>query len=933
MSRFPSQDASAVSAPLPRGGGTLPRAIRESLIAKIERLLASPVIAEIPLATSEETEADVDEAPDGFGALALAARGAAPGHNRSDSAGGVAEEVDGGLFIPVEFDYEEEWAGCEQEVLDAVKQCVEEQVVFLTDEQRELLETMPLVFLEQVSKPEAAELVAYEMERIGGVERVVGLTVATLPSSWLGIAHIAIIPNLVQLERQLEALEHIERASDAGPLAPLRALLGLCDSKTLNDEPTALGDIEAGPDRKLDEFQDGCMRKALSTPHFAVIQGPPGSGKTTVITSVIREAVARGERVLVVSPTHVAVDNVVEKLIPGPQVDDAKPDLVEPHTIPVRFGSRMNKLSERARAYWVGNDTEHRGASIAQRVESSVRAGLPEVRGLFDRVDPDAQGSAPISRAIAGVEPVICGTPIGVLSYGPVKTAGAGSFDLLIVDEVSKMTLPEFLAIAVKARRWVLVGDPRQLPPFNDAVENGCTLNSVLPPPMELVCSLGSLIDRTKPAERAQLRIVAVSADPIAMTGAFRDHMASVRLNGVRVVGIDEPCDGAQVIVCGPDNLDLALSRLSPAGNIDPSLRTKYRGSIQLLVERGVEVGSPARCSGAAFTDPRLRAPAALFDVSFNVYHSQPWTSKAGQRLNTVSFRKGLHNYLPSASAVAALHGQSPDAAVGDATRLTRDIAERIAVNTVSVYDWLTGIPAVEFDTPPLTHLAEIVSSEITRVVQPFTGVLKRQYRMHSSLSRLPRELFYFNEALIDGRADTSTRCRVQLVNVDGSQGPDPEANVGEQDVICKMLVEYSKGQESSQPVPVMIITPYRKQEAALKAAVAELQDRGDLANIQPEVCTLDRCQGRESQFVLISLVRSRATVFMDMPSRWNVALTRAMEGLVIVGNIEAFLKEAANARHEATRRGGEDARPRMSLLARIIEGYQKQIDATRKRK
>ena len=68
-------------------------------------------------------------------------------------------------------------------------------------------------------------------------------------------------------------------------------------------------------------------------------------------------------------------------------------------------------------------------------------------------------------------------------------------------------------------------------------------------------------------------------------------------------------------------------------------------------------------------------------------------------------------------------------------------------------------------------------------------------------------------------------------------------------------------------------------------------------------LCTLDRCQGREATIVYVSLVRGRASKFFDMPKRWNVALTRARDGLFIVGDLGAYRDEAARARAEV--RGG----------------------------
>ncbi|GCL36289.1 MAG: AAA domain-containing protein [Sphaerospermopsis kisseleviana] len=44
-------------------------------------------------------------------------------------------------------------------------------------------------------------------------------------------------------------------------------------------------------------------------------------------------------------------------------------------------------------------------------------------------------------------------------------------FDLCIIDEASKATVTEALVPISKAKRGILVGDPRQLPPFADEVK------------------------------------------------------------------------------------------------------------------------------------------------------------------------------------------------------------------------------------------------------------------------------------------------------------------------------------------------------------------------------------------------------------------------------------------------------------------------------
>jgi AAA domain len=70
---------------------------------------------------------------------------------------------------------------------------------------------------------------------------------------------------------------------------------------------------------RLNAEQRAAVTGAVTTPHAFFIQGPPGTGKTTVIGEIIRQLAARGERVLLLAPMHVAVDEVLRRVgdMPG----------------------------------------------------------------------------------------------------------------------------------------------------------------------------------------------------------------------------------------------------------------------------------------------------------------------------------------------------------------------------------------------------------------------------------------------------------------------------------------------------------------------------------------------------------------------------------------------------------------------------------------
>lgn len=79
-------------------------------------------------------------------------------------------------------------------------------------------------------------------------------------------------------------------------------------------EPAGYHCDASGSNACLNEDQRSALAGALSSPHAFFIQGPPGTGKTTVITELVQQLADRGERVLFLAPTHVAVDEVLRRV-------------------------------------------------------------------------------------------------------------------------------------------------------------------------------------------------------------------------------------------------------------------------------------------------------------------------------------------------------------------------------------------------------------------------------------------------------------------------------------------------------------------------------------------------------------------------------------------------------------------------------------------
>jgi len=772
-----------------------------------------------------------------------------------------SELPDGTFLIRVEIDYADLWRGYEKDVMDTVVGTIDERVTALTHDQHKLLLNTPEEFFNLKPAPEQVRLLGCTKEDRGGVTVVTGLIVDKLPRGMKDVVAIGVLPNLVPIERQLSALHTIFKAAKDSELAPLRQLVG--EEAELNTKTTPIPAIRG----RLDGFQRNGVELALSTPHFACIQGPPGSGKTTMISAIVDAAIGRGDRVLVVSPTNAATDNVVEKFVPDEQDD------LHPSSIPLRYASRKKKVASAALPYWKGAESQHRAGTVSMRLRQALEAHMPEAAELYGRLDPEKFGSAPLTNAFCQEPMLLCGTPIGLLSCQELKDAPAAGFDLLIVDEVSKLLMPEFLAIAVKAKRWVLVGDPQQLPPYNDTELNGVTLNKVLTASEELACTVGAVLEKVPPKHYDDVRKVVLCRDPELAAVAIRRQLSGFA-SQVPVSTLDSDCDRG-IVVCDPMDLDEALERLSP---VRDSVRDRGRrdvGSTEVIVERGLAVERPAVASGHRFIELRERAPARLFGESFELFNSLPWQDASGITLRTRGRRKGLRKMLPC----------RPDA--------VNAIGQRVALFSVSVYDWLVESRLDSLDVAPLTEVRAALDARwrLRAAIKPYVGVLKKQYRMKPVLSVVPRLLFYQGKALHDGLPG-ATGGGIALANV--ATPVDGETNPGEVAWIVDRLRELRDADEQ-----VLIITPYRAQEAALNEAIAELRAEGELA-LDIEVCTLDRCQGREAEYVMVSLVRGRSSNFLESPKRWNVALTRAKEGLSLVGNLDAFRDEARRHKHRS---------------------------------
>ncbi|EIC30166.1 DEAD/DEAH box helicase [Methylomicrobium album] len=200
------------------------------------------------------------------------------------------------------------------------------------------------------------------------------------------------------------------------------------------------------------------ISKALSTEDLFFMQGPPGTGKTTAIVEIILQTIKAkpGARILISSETHVAVDNAFDRL-----AEQCSPELLDsmlryPQFSITEFESPNTPQTDalsRADALW------HKAHSVAPELTMNLWETLEQGKtndiGKMGLPRWQARNLAEMHQVIG----VTCN------QIGHLVDDETEMFDLAIVDECSKATMPEWLMAMSVTKKCILVGDHKQLPP------------------------------------------------------------------------------------------------------------------------------------------------------------------------------------------------------------------------------------------------------------------------------------------------------------------------------------------------------------------------------------------------------------------------------------------------------------------------------------
>ncbi|MHB1247841.1 MAG: AAA domain-containing protein [Polaromonas sp.] len=414
-------------------------------------------------------------------------------------------------------------------------------------------------------------------------ELIISLSSSTdfgrLPRQGILEANIAAAEKAI--DRQRAAIDAIQ----LGEATLMRLKELLVDASTAAAPATITGLSFADSDLSPDKLE--ALYSAIALKECLAIHGPPGTGKTRLITEIISRYIRQypQHRVLLSAQTHTALDNVIEKLIElAPNLNivrvgaydeekispKSRPFLLEEKALAwsakvrvrahrflddfankngiskeevevgilaeeiIAISGRQivlrneiaeledkvkavedasNKLRERtallpsdeelgATSSILGRVGELYGdLAKAKRAEKDAREALgrlgqygaaladKETDALIEWAEvllKDSPGSHYIKELVTLQQEwlarlgysedfykhlvteaqVVAGTCVGIAG---LRDGAEIAYDLCIVDEASKATATEALVPMARASRWIVVGDPQQLPPFFEA--------------------------------------------------------------------------------------------------------------------------------------------------------------------------------------------------------------------------------------------------------------------------------------------------------------------------------------------------------------------------------------------------------------------------------------------------------------------------------
>lgn len=214
-------------------------------------------------------------------------------------------------------------------------------------------------------------------------------------------------------------------------------------------------------DPQLNKSQQNAVCKSLNSKHFFLIHGPFGTGKTKTLIEIIRQEALVKEKILITADSNPAIDNIVKRL----KDTDLKI---------IRIGNDK-KINNEIKEYSLSIKTKEH--NLYQKIEENKKSiselyknldgtkNIGEVNRIKFKIKQKNEENNElyynIQKDIINNHNIILTTN----TSAALDVLSDYHFDVAIIDEASQTTIPSVLIPISKASKFILAGDPKQLPP------------------------------------------------------------------------------------------------------------------------------------------------------------------------------------------------------------------------------------------------------------------------------------------------------------------------------------------------------------------------------------------------------------------------------------------------------------------------------------
>lgn len=206
---------------------------------------------------------------------------------------------------------------------------------------------------------------------------------------------------------------------------------------------------------------------------------------------------------------------------------------------------------------------------------------------------------------------------------------------------------------------------------------------------------------------------------------------------------------------------------------------------------------------------------------------------------------------------------------VGDLKQLPNVVSQQTAEETNRIFAGFNLATAYNYTENSILSSITKLYNDVPRTL------LKEHYRCHPKIIGFCNQKFYNNELIVLTEEKGREKPLVVYKTAQGNHARG-RYNQRQIDVILKEVLPEQITNDLKQSVG--IISPYRLQTEKLKLAVGKQEI---------EVDTVHKYQGREKDVIILTTVMNEVNEFVDNPNLINVAISRAVDKLIVVVSAE----------------------------------------------